>query len=107
MDFDYNFKESLRLMNADGKKVSREIVKQVTNLPIYGEVYRKACEILGVNNSAELAILVVELPLHLPLVRLKGLLGFTPNKNWGRYYHRLRKHISNFVTAFTCVLKGA
>ena len=88
-------------------KVSREIVKQVTNLPIYGEVYRKACEILGVNNSAELAILVVELPLHLPLVRLKGLLGFTPNKNWGRYYHRLRKHISNFVTAFTCVLKGA
>jgi hypothetical protein len=43
------------------------------SLPIYGEVYRKACEILGVKKSTELAILVLELPSHLPLVRLRGV----------------------------------
>jgi hypothetical protein len=30
--------------------------------------------------------------------RLKGLLGFTPNKNEGRYDHRLRKHIAALAT---------
>ena len=49
---------------------------------------------LGVRNSVELAILTVELPLHLPITRLKGLLGFTPNKNDGRYDHELRRHVA-------------
>jgi hypothetical protein len=34
--FDHNFEESLRLMEADRKKISKEIIKQVTALPIYG-----------------------------------------------------------------------
>jgi hypothetical protein len=54
--FDYNFKESIRLMEADGRRVSGEIIKRVVSLPIYGEVYRKACDILGVRRSTELAI---------------------------------------------------
>ena len=81
--FDYNFKESIRLMEADGRRVSGEITKRTVSLPIYGEVYRKACEILGVRRSTELAILTVELPLYLPLVRLKKLLGLIPSKNGG------------------------
>jgi len=97
--FDYNFRESIRLMEADGKRISEKIVRQVTSFPIYGEVYRKACEILGVKRSVELAILVVELPLHLPLVRLKGLLGLIPNRNGGKYYHRLRRHIAAFAAS--------
>jgi len=61
-----------------------------------GMVYRKACEILGVKNSVELAILVLELPLHFTLNGLKGLLGFTPSKN-NRYRRKLRTHITSFA----------
>jgi len=94
---DYNFEESVRLMEADRMRLSQKIIEQVSSLPIYGEAYRKACEILGVKNSVELAILVLELPLHLPLNGLKGLLGFTPSKN-KRYRRKLRIHITNFAT---------
>jgi len=87
--FDYNFKEPIRLMENDGRRVSKEIIKEVAK----NNVYREACRLLGVKDSVELAILTVELPLHLPITRLKGLLGFTPNKNEGRYDHRLRKHV--------------
>jgi len=105
--FDYNFKESIRLMEAHWNRISEEIIRQVSSLPIYGEVYKRACEILGVGNSVELAILTLELPLHLPLVRLKGLLGLIPDKNGRRYYRRLRGHIANFATAiYLCVKKG-
>lgn len=93
---DYNFEESVRLMEADRRRISEEIIRQVSSFPIYGEVYRRVCEILGVKNSVELAILVLELPLHLPLNGLKGLLGFTPSKN-SRYRHKLRTHISSFA----------
>jgi len=62
-------------MEVDRVRISREIIKQVASLPIYGEVYRRACEILGVKESVELAILTLELQLYLPMVRLKGLLG--------------------------------
>jgi len=95
--FDYSFRESIRLMEADGKRISKEIIRQVTSLPIYGEVYKKACEILGVKESAELAILTIQLPLHLPMVRLKGILGLIPGGNKGRYYHELRTHIAGFA----------
>jgi len=96
LGLNYNFEESVRLMEADKRRISEEIVRQVSSPPIYGEVYRRACEILGVKNSVELAILVLELPLHLPLNGLKGLLGFTPSKN-NRYRHKLRTHISSFA----------
>jgi hypothetical protein len=94
-EFNYNFKESIRLMKADGKKTSKDIIGQVTSLPIYGEVYRRTCEILGVKGSAELAILTLELPLHLRLVRLKELLGLIPGENEGKYHHKLRWHFRN------------
>jgi hypothetical protein len=45
--FNYNFEEAIRLMNADRMKLSPKIVGEVAGLPIYGEVYRKACETLG------------------------------------------------------------
>jgi len=97
--FDYNFEESLRLMDADRKRISEEIIRQVASLPIYGEVYRRACEILGVKKSTELAILVIKLPLYLPMVRLKGLLGLIPGGNKGRYRHELRTHITSFAAS--------
>jgi len=95
--FDYNFREVIGLMEADRWKVSKEIVRQVSSLPIYGETYRKAYEVLGVKNSIELAILILELPLHLPLAGLKGLLGLNPNRTEGRYNRRLRHHIAAFA----------
>jgi len=94
---DYNFRKVVRLMNADRQKISEEVIRQVTSLPIHGEVYRRACEILGVKRSAKLAILAVRLPLHLPMVRLKGLLGLIPGGNGGRYNHELRAHIASFA----------
>jgi hypothetical protein len=87
--FDYDFRESIRLMENDCVRISRRIIREVAN----NDVYEEACRLLGVKDSVELAILTVELPLHLHMRRLKGLLGFTPNKNEGRYDHRLRKHV--------------
>ena len=97
--FDYNFKESVRLMDAARMRISGKIISQITTLPIYGEVYKRSCGILNIKNSAELAILVIELPLHLPLVRLKGMLGLVPSRNKGRYNHRLRRHIARLATS--------
>jgi hypothetical protein len=95
--FDYNFEEVIRLMETDGMKLSQEIIRQVASLPIYGEVYRKACETLGVKKSAELAILAVELPLYLPMVKLKTLLVLIPGGDRRRYNHKLRDHIARFA----------
>jgi len=95
----HHFEEVLRLMETDRKRLSKEIIKRVASLPVYGEVYRRACELLGVKNSAELAILTLELPLHLPLCALKGLLGLNPNRTEGRYNHRLRHHIAALATS--------
>ena len=33
--------------NMDRRKISEEIIRQVDSLPIYGEIWWKACEILG------------------------------------------------------------
>ena len=92
--FDYNFRESIRLMENDCRSISREIIREVAD----NNVYREACRLLGVKDSVEVAILTVELPLYLHMRRLKGLLGFTPNKNKGRYNHRLRKHVVALAT---------
>jgi hypothetical protein len=106
--FDDNFKEALRLMDADRRKISEEIIRRVAALPIYGEVYKKALQAFGIKKSAELAVLVIELPLYLPLVRLKGLLGLVPDRNRGRYNRRLRGHITAFAASlYLCVKKGA
>ena len=40
-NFNYNFEESLKLIEADGRKISKEIIRRVVTLPIYGEVYKK------------------------------------------------------------------
>ena len=92
--FDYNFRESIRLMENDCERISREIIRELAD----NDVYREACKLLGVKDSVELAILTIELPLHLPMTRLKGLLGFTPDKNKGRYNHRLKKHVAALAT---------
>ena len=105
--FDYNFKEVIRLMEASRWRISKEIIEQVVASPIYGEVYKKACKMLGVRKSTELAILVIELPLYLPLVKLKGLLGLIPGKNKGRYHHKLRGHIAALaVNLYTHAKRG-
>ena len=105
--FDYNFREAVRLMRVDEAKLSREIIRQVSGLPIYGEVYKKACEILGVKKSIELAILAIELPLYLRLTKLKKILGLIPNKNEGKYNHKLRAHVANLATSlYLSVKKG-
>jgi hypothetical protein len=92
--FDYGFKEPIRLMENDSDSISREIIRELAD----NDVYREGCKLLGIKDSVELAILTVELPLHLHMRRLKGLLGFTPNKNEGRYHHRLRKHVAALAT---------
>jgi len=103
--FDYNFRESINLMEADRRKVSEEIIRQVASLPVYGEVYRKACEMLGIKNSVELAILTLELPLHFPLCDLKGLVGLNPNKTMGQYDRRLNRHIAALAAALYLNIK--
>jgi hypothetical protein len=100
--FDYNFRESIRLMKNDYGRISREIIRKLAD----NNVYREACRLLGVKDSVELAILTIKLPLHLPITRLKGLLGFTPNKNEDRYNHRLRKHVAALATIYTLMPRG-
>lgn len=91
--YDYELKDAVKLMEKDKKDVGKRIVEILSN----DAIYREACRMLGVKDSVELAILTVELPLHLPITRLKGLLGYTPNKNEGRYDHRLRSHTARFA----------
>ena len=62
----------------------------------YATTYRLACDMIGVKDSVEVAILVARLPLNWKLSRLYGLLGLTPHKN--KNYHRgLRAHLSKLV----------
>jgi len=77
-------------MTRDKEDVARQIVNMVSS----DTIYREACRVLGISNSVELAILVARLPLHLLLVKLRGLLGFTPSKNEGGYYHELRGDVT-------------
>jgi len=44
-----------------------------------------------------MAILAIELPLYLPMVKLKTLLGLIPGGDRRRYNHRLRGHIARFA----------
>jgi len=94
--FDYNFKEPIKLMEKDLRRTVNEIIFAVYNSH-YAQVYRKACDALGLKDSAELAVLTLELPLHLPLKRLKGLLGCIPGRNNGKYNRQLRVHVTRLA----------
>ena len=92
--WNYGLRNVIKLMKKDKRSVAKKIIEAVSN----NAVYRKACELFGIKrNSIELAILVAKLPLHLPLVRLRGLLGLFPGRNKGRYDHELRRHVGNFA----------
>jgi len=95
--FDYNFRESINLMENDRREIGREIMKIVDN-SIYKDIYRMVCNELQMKNSTEIAILTVELPLRLPLNTLKRFVGLTPNHNNHRYNHRIRNHLSLLAT---------
>lgn len=80
------------------KTVAWEIVKRVESDPLYGKVYRRTLERLGMKNSPVLAILLAKLPLHLSVQKLKVHLGFTPNsKRMRKYDHGLRSFLSSLA----------
>ena len=91
--YDYELKSAVKLMEKDKEEILGKIIEMFSD----DVIYKEACRALGVKNSVELAVLAVELPLHLPLKNLKGLLGYTPNKNKGRYNHELRGYIARFA----------
>ena len=91
--YDYRLRDSVRLMEKDKRDAAKKIIEMLSD----NAVYREACRLLRIRNSVELAILTVLLPLHLPMTKLKGLLGHTPDKNEGRYDHRHRKHITRLA----------
>jgi len=90
--FDYYFRESIRLIEEDLKETAREIISMVSNSR-YGEVYRRVCDTLRVKDSVEVAVLVMELPLHLGVGKLRAYLGLNPVKNNNQYNRRLRRHL--------------
>ena len=90
--FDYNFRESIRLIQKDLKKTVKEIISTVSNSR-YTEVYRRVCDILRIKDSVEVAILIMELPLHLGVGKLRAYLGLNPVKNNNHYNRRLRRHL--------------
>jgi len=81
------------LMEKNKKGAARKIIKILSDNTIYREVRR----LLGFSDSVEASILTVELPLHLPLNILKNVVGLTPNRNNGRYNHRIRNHLSQLA----------
>jgi len=92
--YDYELKESIRLMEKDKKDVVRKIIEILSN----NAIYREACRILGFKESVEVAILTIKLPLNLPLNTLKKIVGLTPNRNKGRFNHHLRECLSQLAT---------
>ena len=76
----------------------RKIIEEVMSDEYYGAIYRMTCDMIGVKDSVEVAILVARLPLNWRLSRLKGLLGLIPRKNKNHdYHHRLRTHLARFA----------
>jgi hypothetical protein len=91
-----SFKESVKELRRITKQYARKIIEDVKSDEGYATTYRLACDMLGVRDSVEVAILVAKLPLNWKLRRLKGLLGLTPNKD-KNYNHRLRGHLSSLA----------
>lgn len=93
--YEYKLKDDVRLMEKDKEEVAQKIIETLSNDVIYKEV----CRLLGFRDSVEVAILTIELPLHLPLNTLKKIVGLTPNRNDGRFNHDLREHLSQLATS--------
>jgi hypothetical protein len=90
-------KESARRIRCIVNQYARKIIEEVKSGEGYATTYRLACDMLGVRDSVEVAILVARLPLNWRLSRLYGLLGLTPHKNKS-YDHKLRAHLSRLAT---------
>jgi len=90
-------KESARRFRCIVNQYARKIIEEVKSGEGYATTYRLACDMLGVRDSVEVAILVARLPLNWKLSRLYGLLGLTPHKN-KNYNHKLRTHLSKLAT---------
>jgi len=91
-------KESARRLRCIANRYARKIIEDVKSGEGYATTYRLACDMLGVRDSVEVAILVTRLPLNWKLSRLYGLLGLTPHKN-KNYNHKLRTHLSKLATS--------
>jgi hypothetical protein len=90
-------KESVKRLRCIANRYARKIIEEVKSGEGYATTYRLACDMLGVKDSVEVAILVTRLPLNWKLSRLYGLLGLTPHKNKS-YDHKLRAHLSRLAT---------
>ena len=90
--FDYYFRESIKLIEEDLKETAKEIIYMVSNSR-YVEVYRRVCDALQIKDSVEVAVLTMELPLHLGVGKLRAYLGLNPVKNNNQYNRRLRRHL--------------
>jgi hypothetical protein len=91
-----SFKESVKELRCVANRYARKIIEEVKSDEGYATTYRLACDMLGVRDSVEVAILVARLPLNWKLSRLYGLLGLTPHKN-KNYNHKLRAHLSRLA----------
>jgi hypothetical protein len=92
-----SFKESVKRLQCLVKRYAHKIIGEVKSDEGYATMYRLACNVLGVGDSVEVAILVARLPLNWKLSRLYGLLGLTPHRNKS-YNHKLRAHLSRPAT---------
>jgi len=92
-DLKNSIKLMIKVMEKEKKKVAKEVIQTLSN----DAVYREVCKLLGIKNSVELAILTIELPLHLSLNTLKAVVGLTPNRNKGRFNHSLHDHLSRLA----------
>jgi len=93
-----SFKESVKRLRCIANRYARKIIEEVKSGEGYATTYGLACDMLGVKDSVEVAILVARLPLNWKLSRLYGLLGLTPHKN-KNYNHKLRTHLSKLATS--------
>jgi len=91
------FKECVRKLRSLAEHHACRIIEEIKNDENYAAIYRRACNMIGVKDSVEVAILVVMLPLNWKLSRLNGLLGLIPHRN-KNYNHGLRAHLSKLAT---------
>jgi len=102
--YDYELKNSLRLMEKDKKDVARKITEIFSD----DVVYKEACKALGVKDSVDLAILLNKVRLDLPLDCIKDYLGLTNNKNNGKYDREMRRRLSQLAnTIYVNAKRGA
>jgi len=91
------FKKYVKEIHSIQEHYGRKIIEEVMKDEDYTAIYRRACDMMGVKDSVEVAILVVRLRLNRKLSRLYGLLGLIPCRSKS-YNHRLRAHLSRLAT---------